>query len=142
MTHSLANSSVEAHAARAGIPDKNGALEVQDDRFVVTTGSGEYTAKFTMLGQDVEQFTSSTLGRHLTREEAADLMVMIQNALPLFERVELHAVLTRLENNLPNLGFAKDTPLMGTAPARELAATATARAQRNALVWRWALNLE
>lgn len=139
MTNSLSLSTVEAHAARAGIPDKNGAIEVRKDRFVVTTGSGEYTAKFSMLGQDVEQFTSETLGRHLTREEASDLIVMIKSSLPIFERVEFNDVLTRLENNLPNLGFAKSTPLMGAEPA---ATSVPARTERNARNWTWALNNE
>ncbi len=136
MTHSLSSSSVEAFAAQAGIPDTTGVLAIGEETFTITAASGEYTARFLNNRTDVAQFTSATLGRDLTREEAMDLITLIENEIPKDQAHVFAPTIAHLKENLPTLGFTKSTPLMvETAPV-------VPKRVINARQWVWSLSLD
>lgn len=135
MTHSLADSTREAFAARAGLECKSGSVIATNGCFYVTTADGgQYRAYFQRNNVPVEYFDSPTLERALTREEARDLLTIIKTCAPR-DIIRTHGdTITRLEQNLPALGFDTPTPLMTAAAPRTGAG--------NAKLWTWRLNNE
>ncbi len=131
MKNSLADSTREAFAAEAGIACKTGAVIATENCFIIATpDNGKYIIHFRKNGVPVEHFTSPTLGRDMTREEARDALAIIKTCAPRRELLGRGDILVRLESNLPSLGFDTPTPLMttGRQPPRS-----------NAQTWAWIL---
>lgn len=111
MSNWLANSSVEAFAKSAGIADKeNYSVVASNSFFIVATATEKFQVTFKKDGKDTVGFTSN-LRHHVTREEAGDLLLMIQMKLTLGERTRYYSDLNRLSASLSNLGFRQDAPI-------------------------------
>ncbi len=136
MENSLRHSTVEAFAERAGIHARVGAIFIYSDRFEIQTDNGEYILKFREGDVPVAKFykpADDGSVKFLTREEASDLLEILSSRMNFFKHISAYdeAALTYLKQNLPNLGFSKETPLMkGIKPAQ------------NAKNWAWELNNE
>ncbi|OFW88388.1 MAG: hypothetical protein A3J37_08985 [Alphaproteobacteria bacterium RIFCSPHIGHO2_12_FULL_45_9] len=148
MKYSVANSTVEAFSKKAGLPVKNGEVTFFKDRFEVSTEIGNFISKFHEGNSPVAKFykeIDSGSVKFLTREEAVDLMAIIHDHLEVM--AAMHTDLAHFKNqstspkaayshllqNLPNLGFAKETPYAQYQPP--LSAP-------NARNWAWALKNE
>lgn len=128
---SLANHTLEAFRAQAGIKDTATQVCVYDGSFIVETKSGKtYEARFLNNGVPVAQFLSNDTGQFLNHEEARDLIAMIRQLVPAHD---YRGVLKRLESNLPSLRVG-ETPIMGYQKPQPTAG--------NAKNWTWALNNE
>lgn len=132
--NSLASSTREAFAAKAGIACKTGTVIATENCFIVATpDDNRYVARFRRNGGSVEYFHSPTLGRALTREEARDLLAIIKTCAAHSDlRTHFYSIV-RLEQNLPSLGFDRPTPLM-TEQIKP-----TPRREQNAKLWSWSL---
>lgn len=136
MKHSVANSTVEAFSKKAGLQVKNGNAIFGEGQFEVYTEIGNYVAKFREGDTPVAKFYHTSDDgsvKFLTREEAMDLMSIIQSSLVDPEHTLTPPVVAyaHLQQNLPTLGFSKETPYMQER-----------RASQNAKKWAWALNNE
>jgi hypothetical protein len=133
-TISLADSTLEAFAKRAGLPCKTGAVIVTENCFIVATpDNNKYIARFRRNGAAVEHFESPNLGRTLTREEARDVLYIILSCAARSDLRNYADALARLEKNLPSFGFGTPTPLMAER------AQPAPRPTQNAKLWTWSL---
>lgn len=136
MEYSVKSSTVEAFANQAGIQTKSGTLFTLNNRFEFNTKNTQYVAQFlegeTSVAKFYQKVKDGTV-KFLTREEASDLLEIISSRLNFFgDASALHkGALTHLQQNLPNLGFSKETPYMQER-----------KPSQNAKNWAWELNNE
>lgn len=108
-TSSLANHTLEAFRAQAGIKDEAIQLTVYNDSFLLLTRSGKYyEIQFRRGNVDIAIFKALDTGRLQNYEEAKDLIAMLRKLLP---DGEYRHTLTRLEKNLPSIRLG-ETPIL------------------------------